>query len=694
MEKSLFIPHLRTDAMSAHGIRMMMARDVPVLSDRKDEQDASVWRGDHLFSSEAASYSLVNFIEPEVAREHPDWSTGRIKSEASQRFTKRLAQDLTYEHNERNHVETTVVWKPHVTSAGDVELATEYGDGYITLRELWEHTREFAEYSGNPEAYNAAEARAQLTMQEKFLRGDASQYVSMLSHPDSIRYVQIWEKATDGTVSSRQLDLHKTTGRDFTHNEGDALVAALSAIQNDAGHEVSSVSLHYSHVFLKHGTIKEDQIRTLASAISMNILPEPYMNQDDTRSRVRDSSFDMTLVGAYIGDKIRLRLAENSLAEHAVRDHNVRNRNDIDQKDTPEFVKKTGHQIKEGVSAAQAEGNMAHADASPREQSSLLSVFTDWYITRVLADMIREKPDIAHAGVYWLSILCEKPKNNHGNDMPTQKTPLNQRPKFNRERTVISAKSTTIGMIDRQIALGVHAKKSKNQPEERVRVLTHRLAEFAGSIKERVVRTLFRIDHQLQKAVEKPEFKPMVRTVLESMPHTVQAFVVRVKEFAFRIRDFLSERITRAMRKDISVKSRNVAGNGTEEKQQVKRTVSVGGTGEMFNKEAVRDMYGHIERQLAVWFVVFFDASVLRRSVRSGTEVRILREQSAEVQTPWLLLAIIRYLVLLHESGSAVAAVKRIQKRPKRQRASKRRLTALVRTRQTARLSIIFTLAS
>lgn len=244
----------------------MTIRGIPVLRDSDIPEDVPVWRGDHTFSSDAASYSLSHFIEPEIAREHPTWSQDQVKAVATARFEQRLSQDLSYEHKESAHEESVVYWQPILNTDGAWELATKYGDTMVTLSELWEHTREYAQFAGNPEAYNPDEHRAQLRMQEELIRGEAKGFVSVLSHPDAIRYVQVWQKTDDGSIISKQVDLYKTTGRDFSHEEGATLIDHLAAyFKEDVGGGEASV-ISYAHIYIHEKEVAEEDIRTIAIA--------------------------------------------------------------------------------------------------------------------------------------------------------------------------------------------------------------------------------------------------------------------------------------------------------------------------------------------------------------------------------------------------------------------------------------------
>lgn len=239
--------------------------------DEKMEEDKIRWSGDHAFSAEAATYSLMNFIEPQIASEHPDWSTDAVHQEAVSRFEKRLAQDIAYEHREIEHEHTVVTWHMVETAPGVKELATQYGDDLVTLRELWDHTREFAETTGNRAAYNAQEEQAQLAMQEAFVNGEGKSFVSVLSHPDAVRYVQVWGVSGDGSAYSKQIDLSVVTGRDFTKDEAERLIHHISEYYNrDTVRDTRQADApKYAHVLISDKEVREADITTLAVTESL-----------------------------------------------------------------------------------------------------------------------------------------------------------------------------------------------------------------------------------------------------------------------------------------------------------------------------------------------------------------------------------------------------------------------------------------
>lgn len=224
------------------------------------------WRGDHTFSSAAAGFSLRNFIEPEIESTNPHLSKHEIQSIALEKFEQRLKQDLSFEHQETSHHDSTVHWTVIEGKNGKKELATKYGDELITLVQLWEHTKEYAQHIGNPLAYNKEEARSQIAMQDAFINGHASGFVSILSHPDSVRYVQLWEKMSTGDIESKQIDLYATTGRDFTHKEGEAFINHLTQYHETIGTSLKYEDISYAHVLFTSGAVTVDEIKTIAVA--------------------------------------------------------------------------------------------------------------------------------------------------------------------------------------------------------------------------------------------------------------------------------------------------------------------------------------------------------------------------------------------------------------------------------------------
>lgn len=248
------------DRLTLRGIQVIKDIDESIKEPKK-------WRGDHTFSPDAATYSLTHFVEPEIAHQHPDWNPSQIHAEAMNRFEKRLKQDLAYELMESQHTESTIHWKQIETKEGIKALATAYGDRMISLQELWEHTKEYAAFSGNPDAYNEAEHKAQIAMQDEFINGSASAYVSVLSHPDSIRYIQVWERNDDGEVVSKQVDLFLSTGKDFSHKDGDALIQNLKEYyQSDTETTVIKSESVYTHFFIQTGRVETRDIRIIARA--------------------------------------------------------------------------------------------------------------------------------------------------------------------------------------------------------------------------------------------------------------------------------------------------------------------------------------------------------------------------------------------------------------------------------------------
>ncbi len=270
--------------------------------ERNDVSGASQWRGDHTFSSSAAGFSLRNFIEPEIEMRNPSLSKKKVQQLALDTFELRLRQDLSFEHQETNHIDTTVHWKIVDGINGKKELATAYGAEFITLSQLWDHTRAYATHTGNPNAYNREEERAQISMQDAFINGNATGFVTVISHPDAIRFVQVWEKTTTGDVLSKQIDLYATTGRDFTHIEGEELVERISKFHETIGASAKQEDISYTHVLLTSGAITVDDIRTIAVAHAYTNMPHDVpMHTDMVAGIAKKMQQDISEAVAVLG---------------------------------------------------------------------------------------------------------------------------------------------------------------------------------------------------------------------------------------------------------------------------------------------------------------------------------------------------------------------------------------------------------
>lgn len=389
------------DARERYADRMTL-RGIAVLRDSAEENEPPVWRGDHSFSSDAASYSLTHFIEPEVAREHPQWTTDQVKQAAVERFEKRLAQDLSYEHKETAHEESVVHWQPVQTAGGNWELATAYGDKMVTLSELWEHTRQYAEFTGNPAAYNPEEHKAQIAMQNEFIDGSARGFVSVLSHPDAVRYVQVWQKESDGSVVSKQIDLYKTTGRDFTHEEGEKFIEHLASFHNEQLGNTGPDAAVYAHFFVREKEVQEDDIRTIAIAqimeyyetVSVENIPVGKTLPDIGSSVARDMSHSMVELGSFLREQIDRKInqfaspQEKNGKKHTAKDSGTNAAAKNSQEVMPPVVAAAGLKPEKiaGVSA-----------------ESMKAIAAEWWITKTLLRYKESAAVVPAAIIFWLT---------------------------------------------------------------------------------------------------------------------------------------------------------------------------------------------------------------------------------------------------------------------------------------------------
>lgn len=338
--------------------------------------DPPKWRGDHSFSADAARYSLTNFIEPEVAKSHPDWTREQVREQSLDTFEKRLRQDQSFEKKESAHEESSVTWQPIQTENG-WELATAYGDTMITLSELWEHTKEFAAFAGNPAAYNAEEHATQLRMQDAFIRGEATGFVSVLSHPDAVRYVQVWKKTDDGSIVSTHIDLAITTGRDFTHEESAAFIHHLQSVH---GGDTAPEST-YAHFFVRGENVSEHDIRAIAVAHMrvVNHSPVPRDRRSLGGTVLRDTTDSVIVLGAYLRNHIEQKISD-------FKKHTQKIRKPLGEHLIPVTEKKHG-----------AKPQRTNIDA----QEPIKLLLADWWVTKRIVGYVDHVPVAAVAALTW-----------------------------------------------------------------------------------------------------------------------------------------------------------------------------------------------------------------------------------------------------------------------------------------------------
>lgn len=401
--------------------RQIMAIRVDSAVTDEQDTDKPLWRGDHTFSADAAKYSLLNFIEPEIEAEHPEWSKSEIRKTALARFEHRLAQDLSYEQKETAHVESAVHWRVIETAPGHKELATDYGGETVTLKKLWDHTREYAAFVGNANAYNPEEEKAQLAMEQAFITGDSHAYVSVLSHPDAVRYVQVWERGVDGDIQSKQIDLYASTGRDFSNSEGEQLIRQLAQYQEEIhGVEIIKSEAQYTHFMVKDGQVMEQDIRTIAILGSAFEETEAVQYQSVTQGRVIGVPQKIVQEGwTALSDLTRYVSEEIGKTVDALRRPHTKTLPPGGISRQPEPIAQP-KQNSESLTIADVKEQAVNTKTTPVDMSpvtpdhqasdtdtSMKSVLTEWVISKTILSYARLQPEAAGAAIFWMSYVTE-----------------------------------------------------------------------------------------------------------------------------------------------------------------------------------------------------------------------------------------------------------------------------------------------
>ncbi len=631
-------PTVSRDATATRYQERMIARGIPVIRDAVDESDTPVWRGDHSFSSDAASYSLTHFIEPEIVKEHPDWGAEKIQTEARERFTKRLAQDLSYEKRESHHEETVVHWIPVETADGTTELATQYGDRLITLRELWEHTREYAAYVGNPDAYNPQEERAQMNMQDAFVRGEATGFVSVLSHPDAVRYVQVWEKNADGDVTSKQVDLFAATGRDFTYQESEQLIRHIAelheiSVQHDQREEQS-----YASFLVEYGRVNEQSIRVVATGFVMQqeYVREsaPFNTHPESGHQnflIHDPLISMTEAGKFLHETIveKLRVFTDHETNNIKEKHVSRQQH----ADNPHI-----HLPKDGKIHAVITKRDTIPPATDRyttdsPESTIRNAMAEWFISQTIVRYHDAIPSGAHAALYWFALL---------------------------ERQTDTELSAAPAPPQESVSRHVFTE-----------VLHARFEHMRTFVGKRLLQ-VFLGKPTIAKQPASPDGMPESAAVMASDKKRLNP--MRAKEALQRFVHVVRDRLAELIRPLMHTNADRPRGPVSASKASVEYTPPADTT------HADIVVPEDLGRALVVWRLFFGQTAVPIRRVDMRSRVmarfrRLFPRRSEKIpdtpvntESAWVLAAIIRYLSLLRESGFSGQPVTTTGKRAKRKR--------------------------
>ena len=611
--------------------QMTASRVESVRADSKKTEDTPVWRGDHTFSSDAAKYSFLNFIEPDVAQKHPDWSKQKIRKEALAKFQQRLEQDLSYEQKESSHQETAVRWKVVETQNGKQELATEYGGETITLRQLWDHTREYATFVGIPAAYNPDEEKAQYAMEQAFVRGDAQAYISVLSHPDAVRYVQVWEKDSDGGIQSKQIDLYKTTGRDFSHLEGDVLVKHLAAFtENVQGASVVTAESSYAHFIVQSGTLLEQDIRTIAIVQaatlrdSVRIHSVSRINSKEVHEQIfahTESQNTFADIQLFIASAIDAKIAQLKELEVS---QNGKQKQEINKQVI--ITAETGDKARgetEVVKPANEGSHLSSEGSKNTEVAPIAEVLAELIITKTAVTWGAKLPEISGGALYWLSTLTEKP-TQHAFSQQTEK------PQTISEAMLSVMRSVRVFFEKGNDAFTkVHRRTSIPQ-----------VSDVAPSDKAR--------DALFPSETPKEEiniFELVARQIQESGPAVF-----------FVILQTLTEKMRPSTTSEKTIKQNNLQKLAPFERDDTGKDKEVSTNTAIFG--------------IFYWIFLSYNVDMSASSVHSkeavvdplGQDKKIHEEKVVTDQPPWILLSIIWHLTMLREAAMAGHTPQGVQK--------------------------------
>lgn len=593
-ECSNFARGLMGGAVEAGGMMGMGAIGrmgmVEALSGDGSAADGSGWRNAHEFNGGAAMWSFTNIVTPRVAAEHPDWSGEEVYHESVRRWELKLFQDKVFTQKEAAHAGGEVRWEVVDTAEGR-QLATRYGDDIITLKELWENTRQFAESIGKSYLFNQAEEDAQMEMQSRFVAGLATGFVSPLSHPDSIELVQVWQKDGTNSFVSKQIDLFAATGRDLSHEEGSSLIHKLATYFQQNGEITKGESLH-PHFMIQSGKINEHDIKVIAQAsVFGDIIPQVTRTVADASAMAALKAKEtFGKFSTYLRDQIDIR------------------------------VQKLRDNLYERVSPQQlfpAKNPFYPAyEFSVHERSNRVkAMMADWFISRTILKITTETGLGTGGALYWFSHLGKKEAATPAGETPnTFIEPVLFRKEKAREikkRRSALRRAAPRRECSKGIMLEKKIKKIIGR-ETKITVQTHppRAAERVVFNRKKYKKESVRMAQKETRVENKAGKEKIIRLI------SLVKKLIRAKEKLF-------------------IRKRNKAEIKQKPIQEKRLNI----------KENVLNF----SITFVIWILLAKQKNVLVNEYKS-IETKSDRLVSME-PTPWLLLAIIWYLAMVREHG-------------------------------------------
>jgi len=597
----------------------------------------------------------MHFIEPEVAREHPDWTQVQIHENAIDRFQKCLAQDLSYERGEIAHEESVVRWRPVETKNG-IELATEYGDKMVTLQELWEHTKEYAAFVGNPAAYNSKEHEAQLRMQETFINGTSRGFVSVLSHPDGVRYVQIWQTSDAGEITSQHVDLYAATGRDFSPEEAKDLLYHLSdfhAMQTDMGKEPEEHS--YAHFFLREGSVNAEDVRTIAIAQSVYSSERLYEREIISVSHRSTDISGVVMADVGNGMKQAGRFLAVEIEEKIRAIGSIVSRPEVKRSTKPAAdagKEKRSAPVRAQVLPVSEKGrtNETHSESVSlvhTGKEGLKSAMAEWWISKTMLAYTGRVPAAPNATLYWFARIAGGKRVDRSAEKPVTPKPQILRNDI-REHGIRPKPQETKRISDVWKAFIDRIKLSIGLPA----VLFQ---------KERVTHTLHKKDHGI-------DTKRITSVTPEEKSGPEISLIAAYAAAAVLLSRFFEQppapRISKRHKETSRIQIRHEAKNASKREGKREQAAPLG---RLMFALVVWWMYGAVSEAVPAKTM-----SGRRASKETNQKPEVTEETNPSENPVWILLSIIWQLAMIRESalsGSQVpAANQQTSGRPKRKR--------------------------
>jgi hypothetical protein len=217
----------------------------------------------------------------------------RVQTEAKSIYKKRIESNKQYwtaEVDEKMEMETEYTIR--VNDQGEKEL---YHEGFqISLRKMLSQSESYAKETGNPDIYNANEAKALLEMERRIVNGETKSDLNPTWHPSGIKYfanMMLEGEAEAGAkVKVSYLNVGAIYGRNLSVTEAKLVMEQIRERHVDDKTKINDETGH-AFLSLEKTTIRNQEIGDAIKTLALRNYLREEMSKTNPQSISRVGNF-------------------------------------------------------------------------------------------------------------------------------------------------------------------------------------------------------------------------------------------------------------------------------------------------------------------------------------------------------------------------------------------------------------------